>query len=1056
MMPHSLLHSLPTAGSVMPGGDRRSRPLSVHIVLALAAAAFLFPLLRVSAFFGAETEKSSAAELNLHQWGPLTLFHGLPSDHVRAIAQDAEGVLWFGTDNGLAKYDGRRIQKVQLGQISEVLALKIDKDGALWIGTAVGGFWLKRDEPIPIPETSGHTITSIAVGSDDNVYLASKQGKLFTCSTHDEGSIRVSSIGPGDARILTIDPSSNSPLPLTSLAVVGNALLVGTEGRGVLSFDGNGLKELVSPGRPYFISSLEADREGHLWIGVNKSSKDFGLYRRLVSRPSGLAEKLDSVSGRVTSLCFDGENNCWVGTESHGAFFVRRSETLKFNVQSTAGGLRSNRVYTVFVDREGVVWFGTDRGACRYDPLGPNTEIVSETEGSDFVRTLFVSADRRIWCGTRAGLFVRGNANGWIGIGDIAGKTVHAIAEDRVGNLLVGTSAGLFYRPPGVDSFIKIEKKEGSAGAGDSVRSICEFQGATYLAVYDSGLEKLEDGVRVPIWPADPADTRRREVTSLHCDGDKRIWIGTASSGVFLFDGSQVSPESGLQSLQDTAVWDITGASEDGVWFGTASGLFKYLLGELSTVLDNKDVRCVALGRSGRTAWCGTNGSGMYKIAIGPASGPASAQLDQEYGFPSDEIFSILLLAGPSGEEVVWTGTTRGIASFVPSDAPPLLRASRLLGNQEYRTEDLQRAIGLKLDYPQNSLLLELAASSTRTFPEQFHYTFLLFDPSGRPVKTKASHDPQFFMDNLKPGRYAVEARAYSSTLVPSEPLSFTFEVTASPFPFTSVALSALLALAMVALFWGYHQNRRLAGTNRLLAETRMQLARETENERSRIARDLHDQTLADLRRLLMLTYRLPKDSNGDSNDADPAVFRSEIESISTEIRRICEDLSPSALANVGLTAALHWALVEAVSHLPMDKKFEHEFICPGDLDERIQLGHAVEIQIYRIMQEAISNVCRHSSPTHVRLSVNIDEHGRLVVELEDDGGRFDVLSTNATDNATSKASGNVVTGRGLNNMRSRASLIDAKIEWKPKPGGGNLFVLSKRLPEPINREKSL
>src|SRR6185369_16079165 len=45
---------------------------------------------------------------NLHQWGAVTLFHGLPSNHVRAIAQDDDGVLWFGTNGGLAKYDGRR------------------------------------------------------------------------------------------------------------------------------------------------------------------------------------------------------------------------------------------------------------------------------------------------------------------------------------------------------------------------------------------------------------------------------------------------------------------------------------------------------------------------------------------------------------------------------------------------------------------------------------------------------------------------------------------------------------------------------------------------------------------------------------------------------------------------------------------------------------------------------------------------------------------------------------------------------------------------------------
>ena len=52
------------------------------------------------------------AALNLHRWGAVTLFHGLPSDRINAITEDSNGALWFGTDNGLVRYDGRRTQVV--------------------------------------------------------------------------------------------------------------------------------------------------------------------------------------------------------------------------------------------------------------------------------------------------------------------------------------------------------------------------------------------------------------------------------------------------------------------------------------------------------------------------------------------------------------------------------------------------------------------------------------------------------------------------------------------------------------------------------------------------------------------------------------------------------------------------------------------------------------------------------------------------------------------------------------------------------------------------------
>src|SRR5678816_2316083 len=68
---------------------------------------------------------------NFHRWGSITLFNGLPSDSIRAIAQTADGVLWFGTDNGLARFDGRRVQTFTPGGsgTERTLALKTAQNG---------------------------------------------------------------------------------------------------------------------------------------------------------------------------------------------------------------------------------------------------------------------------------------------------------------------------------------------------------------------------------------------------------------------------------------------------------------------------------------------------------------------------------------------------------------------------------------------------------------------------------------------------------------------------------------------------------------------------------------------------------------------------------------------------------------------------------------------------------------------------------------------------------------------------------------------------------------
>src|SRR5712691_464826 len=100
---------------------------------------------------------------NLHQWGAVTSFHGLPSDRTHAIAQTEFGVTWFATDGGLARYDGRRTNAINAEGLppGRVLTLKADESGALWIGTDNGAARLANGKFETVKETAGKVITSI-------------------------------------------------------------------------------------------------------------------------------------------------------------------------------------------------------------------------------------------------------------------------------------------------------------------------------------------------------------------------------------------------------------------------------------------------------------------------------------------------------------------------------------------------------------------------------------------------------------------------------------------------------------------------------------------------------------------------------------------------------------------------------------------------------------------------------------------------------------------------------------------------------------------------------
>jgi signal transduction histidine kinase len=160
--------------------------------------------------------------------------------------------------------------------------------------------------------------------------------------------------------------------------------------------------------------------------------------------------------------------------------------------------------------------------------------------------------------------------------------------------------------------------------------------------------------------------------------------------------------------------------------------------------------------------------------------------------------------------------------------------------------------------------------------------------------------------------------------------------------------------------------------------------------------------------------------------------LRAEIESISQEVRLICEDLSPSALENVGLSAALQYALAHAVEHAAPDCRFEYEFVCDDALDEKLKLPANAQIQIYRIAQEALSNICRHAEASQVRMSAAVTEDAEFELMVADNGRGFD--RGDARNNA----------GRGVANIRARASMIDAEVNWSKRDGGGTVFILKR------------
>jgi signal transduction histidine kinase len=174
----------------------------------------------------------------------------------------------------------------------------------------------------------------------------------------------------------------------------------------------------------------------------------------------------------------------------------------------------------------------------------------------------------------------------------------------------------------------------------------------------------------------------------------------------------------------------------------------------------------------------------------------------------------------------------------------------------------------------------------------------------------------------------------------------------------------------------------------------------------------------------MLMSDKLPESENGEIKTD----FRSEVESVSDEIRRICEDLSPSVLENVGFSASLEFLLSHTFTQT--DKEFEYKFTGDEGLEERLDLLPNEQMQIYRIAQEVLNNIARHSGADFVEMRIANSVEDGFSLEIENNGREFDAENSKR--------------GRGISNIKARANIVKAEVSWEKRASGGMRFLLRK------------
>lgn len=234
------------------------------------------------------------------------------------------------------------------------------------------------------------------------------------------------------------------------------------------------------------------------------------------------------------------------------------------------------------------------------------------------------------------------------------------------------------------------------------------------------------------------------------------------------------------------------------------------------------------------------------------------------------------------------------------------------------------------------------------------------------------------------------------------------------------------------------HLGSQIAALGQLttaLQATQRRLITEREDERKALAREIHDQVIQDL---LGFNYRLEEIESMDASAAlqsDVASIRNGIRNVVSELRQICSDLRPPTIDHHGLSAAIdslahEWAERSNIQvHLEIDPAL-------GRLPETIELS------VFRIVQEGLSNIRKHAGARHVRLSVQRTPSASLLLRLEDDGQGLSI--------PTNLAALSVNKHFGIVGISERVALLGGTMNIESSQGNGMILQVEIPSPHPV------
>lgn len=595
----------------------------------------LLALLLLSSFFNTIAQTKISAYLGIE--------HGLSNNAITAIFQDHYGFMWFGTYDGLNRYNGYEF-KVFRNQLNgpaslihnRIVAITEDADNRIWIGTKMGisiydpsrstfaGLNYQLDDSSDIQKIDC-TINDLENDKGGNIYIATA-GKgllLFKKGTKHAISVKIEAQGDGigDNHIQSVKIDQQQRV---WAFIQGYGLYLLDKKSNVLKMVNNS----VTMG-----NVLEADKQGHLWLGTDNGLYKYNIQQNIFAYQTNCATGL--VGGtKVVGLTMDKSGHLWVATDGSGVavLSVLTDKVCFLSHGESKGQLKSAAVYAIYEDKDSRKWIGTLRGGINiidphklkfetiaHDPLNPNSLI------NNFVFSFCETRAGNLWIGTDGGglSFYDKKNNKYhnykhnLDNKSLANNNITSILEDNDNRIWISTYGGGICRyNPKTDNFDRFD-------------------------CYNSIYKYLNN-----------------KVWLLYQDRNHNLLASTIDGALYYFNRLTNKFE-----VYDNELMNVISLTEDDkgtLWAGTFAGLVKVSPSHKNHQLFKTDnpVRAIHQDKN-KQLWIGTEGGGLLHFNT---TSKTFKHYTTHNGLSSNSVLNIL----EDKTGYLWLSTFNGITRFDP------------------------------------------------------------------------------------------------------------------------------------------------------------------------------------------------------------------------------------------------------------------------------------------------------------------------------------------------------------------------------------------------------